>query len=436
MCVAFETMNNRGKPLTCLGLLKNRLIYLSLKLSSPESEKRKLRSAINDCWKSIYHNLGRNKDKPLDDDQFLLNHYLTYFGERFLDESGEIDHTVIVRASRLDYSSVLLEQTFITKNIQPDAPAENRIALQDLYNYVSSLQDSVQLWYKIFNPFESDFNLDVQIWLDKLTRIGLGQFLPLVLTFIQREVSDAKRVQFLRALERHAFLLSLLERHYYFNGLQISPRLIESALRMTRRDLTPDKLIRELQESSNEMVKNPDFIRTVQNRFKSDGFYAWGGVRYFLYEYNLSLQEKSKTDRPKIFWSEFTESRDDFVSVEHIFPQKARHAYWTSRFCTLSTKQKSALRNSLGNLLPLSRPKNSSLSNRPYPEKSDGREDGSVGYRFGCYAENEVSKCTEWTPKTIAERGVKLIRFMEKRWDIQFGSDIQLKKMLGVEFVK
>ena len=36
--VAFETMNNRGKPLSSLELLKNRLIYLSTKLN--DNEKR------------------------------------------------------------------------------------------------------------------------------------------------------------------------------------------------------------------------------------------------------------------------------------------------------------------------------------------------------------------------------------------------------------
>ena len=48
VCVAFETMNNRGKPLSYLELLKNRLIYLSLKFDAPDYERNKLRRAIND----------------------------------------------------------------------------------------------------------------------------------------------------------------------------------------------------------------------------------------------------------------------------------------------------------------------------------------------------------------------------------------------------
>ncbi|MCB9477835.1 MAG: DUF262 domain-containing protein, partial [Deltaproteobacteria bacterium] len=81
VCVAFETMNNRGKPLSQLELLKNRLIYLSLKFNDTDEEKLALRNTINNCWKSVYHNLGRNKENPLNDDQFLQAHYFVYFGD-------------------------------------------------------------------------------------------------------------------------------------------------------------------------------------------------------------------------------------------------------------------------------------------------------------------------------------------------------------------
>jgi len=47
--VVFETLNNRGKQLSHLELLKNRLIFLSTKLSDPPSERSKLRSTINEC---------------------------------------------------------------------------------------------------------------------------------------------------------------------------------------------------------------------------------------------------------------------------------------------------------------------------------------------------------------------------------------------------
>lgn len=62
--VAFETMNNRGKKLTNLELLKNRLIYLTTLYSDEkfdELDKSHLRKQINDAWKEVYYQLGRNE---------------------------------------------------------------------------------------------------------------------------------------------------------------------------------------------------------------------------------------------------------------------------------------------------------------------------------------------------------------------------------------
>ena len=80
--VAFETMNNRGKKLTNLELLKNRLIYLTTLYDAHElddNDKYTLRETINNAWKEIYKQLGRNKEIPLSDDDFLRAHWINYF---------------------------------------------------------------------------------------------------------------------------------------------------------------------------------------------------------------------------------------------------------------------------------------------------------------------------------------------------------------------
>lgn len=75
--VAFETMNNRGKKLTNLELLKNRLIYLTTIYNDKvldEKDKSELRKQINEAWKEVYYQLGRNKNIALSDDDFLRAH--------------------------------------------------------------------------------------------------------------------------------------------------------------------------------------------------------------------------------------------------------------------------------------------------------------------------------------------------------------------------
>ena len=85
--------------------------------------------------------------------------------------------------------------------------------------------------------------------------------------------------------------------------------------------------------------------------------------------------------------------------------------------------------NSLGNLLLLSRKKNSTLQNFDFERKKclknkDGKD---IGYYNGSYSEIEVSKQTEWTPEQIKERGLLMLQFMEDRWKFKF-SDWDIKK--------
>lgn len=439
VCVAFETMNNRGKPLSYLELLKNRLIYLSLKFDAPDYERRKLRDTINDCWKSIYHNLGRNKEQPLEDDRFLKTHYLTYFGHLFVagsdpDDLAELNYRKLHRA---DYSSDLLEERFVARNVLSGAPVDKLITLNDVYKYVNSLQEAVVIWYKMWNPLDSDYPPEVCHWLDKLTRFDTQEVKLLILIFLQKEQNKNKRVEFLQALERRLFVGSLFSAHYgYHNMGMIFSNSLELAISLGSSKISSEKLTKQIAEGTSAWVKSNEFAQGVFSVLRSEGYYSWAGIRYFLFEYNLEMQLTSKTDRPKIFWPEYSERKKDFVSVEHVYPRQARHVYWTSRFGSLSQKQKETLRNSLGNLLPLSQPKNSSLSNKPFPEKVDGKPNQTIGYRFGCYVENDVAKEVEWTPEVILARGIKMLKFMEKRWGLPLGDDAKKQTLLGLDFIK
>ncbi len=439
VCVAFETMNNRGKPLSNLELLKNRLIYLSIKIDAEPNERKKLRKSINDCWKALYYNIGRNKDNPLRDDEFLFLHYITYFGKSLFEKidygrSKYYEYRYIYMED--GYFKDLLEKRFIPKNVLPSAPNESKIELNDIYGYVSSLQDSIELWYKIRNPLKSGLGADVETWLDKLDRLGASFFQPLILVFLQKEKNIDKRVLFLKAVERLIFITTLTKYKFwpYRSVIDINPEITELALDLKESKKTPDVIIKKVTDWTENNIKETT-PRTLIQKFGTDGFYDWSALRYFLFEYNLDLQCRSKTSRAKIDWPAYFEDYRDFITVEHIYPKKANYKYWTSRFGEFGQKHRKQLRDSLGNLLPLSKPKNSSLSNKPFPEKVDGTKDHIVGYRYGSYAENEVSKEKEWTPKHILERGLRMLSFMEKRWNIPLGSESEKKQMLGLGFM-
>lgn len=107
------------------------------------------------------------------------------------------------------------------------------------------------------------------------------------------------------------------------------------------------------------------------------------------------------------------------MTLEHIFPQTPDDSYWKERVDHLSELEKRYLTHSLGNLLPLSRSKNSALQNDAFPKKVNNGD--GVGYYNGSVSENEVAQCLEWTPIQILKRGLDLLSFMEQRWNIVLG---------------
>ncbi|KAF3984380.1 MAG: DUF262 domain-containing protein [Methylococcales symbiont of Hymedesmia sp. n. MRB-2018] len=86
--VIFETMNNRGKPLSTLEILKNRLIYLVTLLDNDDRDKEIIRRKINTSWKTIYEYLGKKSNKKISEDLFLKTHWLMYWGKSNKNESN------------------------------------------------------------------------------------------------------------------------------------------------------------------------------------------------------------------------------------------------------------------------------------------------------------------------------------------------------------
>jgi Protein of unknown function DUF262/Protein of unknown function (DUF1524) len=435
--VAFETMNNRGKPLSHLELLKNRLIYLSTKFNEEESERNHLRHTINEAWKSIYHYLGKNKEKPLDDDVFLLNHFVLYYGNRLIKKRDGKSHLRYMNRHYRDlYEDYLLEQVFTTRNINHNHEENKSISVKDVYSYVRSLKDSVEIWFQILNPKDSQFDCDVKYWLEKLNRLDILQHAPLIMIFFQTTSNQVLRVKFLRILEKFIFLMSLIRnRAYYYYNAGFEPiDFTEMSLSLSDKSVNPENIIKQIEQKFESLKNAPEFLTQMTQGFRKNGFYDWAGIKYFLYEYEVSLKERSKTYRDKIKWDEYIEDGRDYHTVEHIYPQRPRKECWTDKYSHYTEKERTALRHSLGNLVPLSQPKNSSFQNKCFCDKKKG-EDNCIGFSYGSLSENEIAQHSEWTAINIMERGLKLLYFIEKRWDIPLGSTEEKLKFLNLEFV-
>jgi hypothetical protein len=178
-----------------------------------------------------------------------------------------------------------------------------------------------------------------------------------------------------------------------------------------------------------------DFSLLLQKKFENgQGYYGWPGLRYFLYEYELSLLSGSR--QKKVDWADLLKTPKDRISIEHIYPQ-TETAAWKAAFKGIRKREREAYRNCLGNLLLLSSAINSSLQNDAFVEKKKPKcnRDGTKlrnGYADGSHSEIEVSHYEEWGSDEIRERGIRLLKFMEKRWDIRFVSDQAREELLFI----
>ncbi|MGZ4012560.1 MAG: HNH endonuclease family protein [Flavisolibacter sp.] len=130
----------------------------------------------------------------------------------------------------------------------------------------------------------------------------------------------------------------------------------------------------------------------------------------------------------------------DKISIEHIYPQTETDE-WAKAFTEVSVGNRRYYNATLGNLLLLSASINSSLQNDSFVEKKKAKYNAAKekvrnGYSDGSHSEIEVSQQDIWGPEQINDRGIKLLTFMEKRWDLRFKSDAQKRSILFLDFVE
>ena len=449
--VAFETMNNRGKKLTNLELLKNRLIYLTTLYSDEkfdEMEKSHLRKQINDAWKEVYFQLGRNENVPLSDDDFLRAHWTIYFAYsrrkgddyiRFLlnkFSAKNIFEKKTVLMSELTDGYVMdtdYEEEDDVGDTETETIEVSKLAPTEIADYVNSLKNMAKYWYDTFFPAKSEnLTKEEQIWVDKLNRIGIGHFRPLVTVIIsRRDFSPEERIESFKAIERFIFICFRLGN---FNASFCSSEYYRASRSLNLNEMTLEDLVSDIVETTDANIEYaiPNFVTKIEKYFSNGGgFYYWNSIRYFLYEYETSLAQKNNIDRIGS-WEMFTKTEKDKVSIEHILPQTPSKYYWQNQYRQFTDEEVEMLAGALGNLLPLSQSVNSSLQNDSFYDKKTTKA-GRRGYENGCHSEIEVAKYNDWTAENIYTRSKELLEFMENRWEFSFNNE-QLNKLVYVNF--
>lgn len=453
--VTFETMNNRGKPLSHLELMKNRLIYLSTKFKVEKSESNQLRKAINESWKSIYHFLGKTNRRKLEDDEFLRTHFISYFGAALITEDGDTGEIRKYLGYTHEYKDYLLDEVFTPKRVSnsPISQGESTdheiegerfsgadqtteavdlLDISDVYGYSQSIKSLVKTYYQVAHPEDGDWTDFEKRKLSQINRLEDRGIFMVCVAIMHKSAKSEAREAVLTAIERVGFLFKL--KRYFFDF-----DMVETAGGLFTGKIQVETLTKQFIEAGDTFAKSKDLKEAIISIGKPSGggYYGWRQLRYFMYEYEEELRAQSKTSRQLLQWSEDLGKEHfekDHKTIEHIYPQKAEGNAWRTVFSKYSIKQKNLLKNSLGNLLPVSHGKNASLSNKGFDIKK-GDETHQVGFRYGCLSEIQVSTNENWTAKEILRRGLYLLDFLEKRWNVNLGNSKNKVSILGLEFV-
>ncbi|MDQ1002697.1 hypothetical protein QFZ28_003097 [Neobacillus niacini] len=230
----------------------------------------------------------------------------------------------------------------------PNIKQKSKLSPKEIEEYVGNLKSTAEHWYNTFNPFgDNQLTAKERLWIDRLNRIGIAYFRPLVtVSFISKGVDTTDRILLFKEIERFIFIAFRLGRAFttFRNN-----EFYKTARQLRNGEITINQICSLLRQRLENWLKPETgfdyqpFKTYIQRLYKNGhGFYEWNGLRYFLYEYEA--EKVHQFGNQKIDWQYFTKSEKDKVSVEHIYPQTANNDYWIEKFKTSLRKKKQYLR--------------------------------------------------------------------------------------------
>lgn len=409
--IVFETMNNRGKPLSNLEKLKNRLIYLSTQFKelNDDYSNENLRNDINEHWKTIYKYLGLNKDKRLDDDAFLQSHWIMYYRYE--------------RREREFYAKDIFDRYFTSANV-----LDGSLKYTEIKKYIESISEAVKQWFVMYNPshphaLELTQSKELLFWLKKQNRIGFKAFAPLIMGAFLIENNDKIKIELIKATESYVFLIFDVSFRrsntgtYHFNA---------KANELYKGEVSTEQLIRDIKywvygndeyHGYFDTINFYSFMKDLFVRDQTNGYADWKYLKYFLYEYDLYLSNQFESD----------DNWNNMSVIEAVMPHKPLKNCWRQPFKKFKQNERKKLSGSLGNLL-LTQSKNRFDEEKCFNDKK-------LYFNLGSHNELEIANYENWDEKSILNRGLNILSFMESRWNIEIGDEEEKKKLLFLDFL-
>lgn len=373
----FESLNNRGVPLSAIDLIKNKVLA--------ELENREILSAEDafDKWNIIINNLPDYSDQ----ERFLRQYYNAFKYNRDLIKVGgftkatksnliKIYETLIENRPEYIFEELIKKSLIYRNLIKPENTENDKIIdlkndLRDLVNVKAAPAYTLLLYL-----FSKSGDLNVSFYRDVISY--------LVKYFIRRNITDFPNTRNLDQIFMD--LIEKIENEGENITLEFITNFLNNKERISSVANFEEKLRGDIYES------NVDAARFILSK----------------------IEEKNSTREIYLdFWSR--DNSDKLVwTIEHIFPEGRNIPDSWVNMIAGGDKQKAEQIQTdrvhkLGNLTLTGY--NQNLSNFDFEKKRDRpNQDGSfIGYKNGLYLNSELAKKDSWTEADIEERTNKLV---------------------------
>ena len=371
--ILFESLNNRGMPLSAIDLIKNKLLA---KLETSEPGRI---DYYFDRWTKLLEYLG--------DDYSIQERFFRQYYNAFRDELRSVYQVPVATRSNL----IQIYERLIDRNPQ---------------DCLEQISTAGQQYALILLRRQDETTKHLEKPLKDLERIqGAPSYLLMLYLFTRKQQLQLDGIQL-------AKILNLLVRFFVRRNLTDTP---------STRDLTRlfMAMIDQMASLTGEAIVDTIFNRlftisasdeTFRQKLEGSIYEENSGVTRFIL---CALAEQEMTRETWVDLWRF-ESNQFFWTIEHIFPQGENiPTPWVKMIADGDALKAKELQQShvhkLGNLTISGF--NSSLSNKSFIDKRDraDREGRSVGYKNGLKLNEELAKTERWSIPQIEARTSNLV---------------------------
>ncbi|MFA9417956.1 DUF262 domain-containing protein [Natrinema sp. HArc-T2] len=388
----FESLNDRGKPLSSLDKTKSFLMYMDDRSSNRGALETKIKQRFGGIYRELFVlSNGHERVNDFDEDSFQRFHWGIYDGY----DSDEYYNSLDTLKTRLrnDYRQGDYEQV-----------------QSEIDEYTQDLREASSAFSALFRPPQRPE--PVRAPLKRLLELGrVANVLP-VLIAAQMEYGDddpEKMVKIIEACETLAFRVYAIDGRRSDTGRGKLVRLAHSIHTDDEYDF--EDAIERLDSITRNYTANERFVRKLRDPEFYDSVTSQD-TRYLLYHYGQSLEaavdEHVEHNLSQILSSDF--------EVEHILARKLDEedvpADLREEFVDYVHR--------LGNLTTASEYWNKTYGNLPFEDKKTAEGDREKAYESSSLRVQRVlSEYDGFGKDEIEEREEEIIEFALVEWDVE-----------------